>query len=112
MKKNSFSTKDLILSAIKNKLEGENIGKLLLNFSLHSDEYTFHVKPLDSEKAILFEVDKSDTSMIKRIFVSKIKRKIINIENYKTIMVLFDLSKDEIEMYLTDNKDEVTKLKI
>ena len=112
MKKSSFSTKDLILSAIKNKLEGENVSKLLLEFSLHTDNYNCHIKPLDSDKAIRFKLEKSETSMIKRMFVSKIKRKIENPDNYQTIIISVELDSDNFDIYLTDLNGEVTKLEI
>jgi len=112
MKKSMFNAKELVVNAIKDQLEKDNIEKLLLNFSLHSDEYSAHLKPLNNEKAIRFKIDESDTSMIKRVFVSKIKRKIENIENYKHLILSIDINKDEFELFLNDNNDNVTKFEI
>ena len=110
--KNTLTTKKLILDAIKTQLEKENVQKLLLVFSLHSDNYSCHVKALNNEKAIKFKIEPKETSMIKRMFVSKIVRKIENVENYKDIIITVEIDSDEFEIYLNDQNNEVTKLEI
>jgi len=110
--KSIINTKELILDAIKSKLESENIEKLLLVFSLHSDIYSAHVKPIDSTKSIKFNMNKKETSMIKKMFVSKIKRKIENIENFTDIIITVELEKNEFGIFLNDNQNVVTKFEM
>jgi len=108
--KKLINTKDLILNTIKDKLENDNIEKLLLVFNLHKDIYSSHIKLIDSNKTIKFNMDKKDTSMIKKMFVSKIRNKIENVENFKEIIITVELEKNDFGIFLSDNENVVTKL--
>jgi len=112
MKKPIFNTKNLIVDAVKSKLKEENIEKMLLNFSLHSDNYTVHLKPVDLDKPIKYHIEPKDTTMIKRLFVTKLKYKIKEIEKYQHIILSIDTNKNDFELFLRDKKDTVTKFEI
>jgi len=112
MKKSLIDTKSLVIDSIKSQLEKENIEKILLVLNLHNDIYSVHLKPNDLTKPMNFEIDKKETSMIKRMFVNKIKRKIENVNDYKDIMVSIDTNKEDFELFLNDNQNVVTKFEI
>ena len=110
--KSAINTKNLVLNAIKDKLESENISKLLLVFNLHTDIYSAHVKPVDSTKSIKFKMNQKETSMIKKMFVSKIRHKIENVNEYKDLIISVEIEKDEFGIFLNDNQNVVTKFEM
>ncbi len=111
-KKSLIDPKNLIIDSLKSQLENDNIQKMILNLSLHDNNYSVHIKPAESNKVMVYKMERSEITMIKRMFVSKIKHKIQNPENYKSIMLVIDLNKDDFELYLYDNNSEVTKFEI
>ena len=107
--KNLFDPKEMIVKNITAKLKEENISKLLLVFSLHNDKYSADFLPIDSDKKISFDLEPEDTSMIKKVFVNKLKRKIENVEDYENILLLIDTKDEDFNLYLNDKIGNVTK---
>ena len=110
--KSLIDTKKLIFDAIYEKLESENVEKILLVLGLHSDKYSVHIKPIDATRAMILKLEPSETSMIKRLFVTKMKYKIKEVEKYKNIIVSITKDNKDFEIFLNDYNDEVTKFEI
>lgn len=108
--KYSLSPKKLIINAIKNKLEGHNIEKIIMTFSLiDEDRYNIAIKPKDEAEIMKFEIQPKDITILKKIFVSKIYRSIKQPENYKAIILQCDLITEDFAIFLQDNNMNVTK---
>jgi hypothetical protein len=106
----NLSPKKLIINAIKNKLTGHNIESIILTFSLiDEDRYNIAVKPLDDKQIVSYIITPQDTTLLKKIFVTKIYRTLKNPENYKAIILQCDLKNEDFDIFLQDKKNEVTK---
>jgi hypothetical protein len=103
-----LDTKTLIIDAIKNRLDGENIEKIHMIFSISDDRYSVSLKQLDSDKRMNYNVNPEDISFIKKMFVSKILKTLDNSENYKAIILQIDLELNKFDIFLQDKKDDVT----
>jgi len=108
--KYSLSPKKLIINAIKSKLENHNIEKIILTFSLiDEDRYNIAIKPKDENEVMTFEIEPKDITILKKIFVNKIRRTIKQPENFKAIIIQCDLIIEDFAIFLQDLKNEVTK---
>lgn len=108
--KNFLNPKNLIITSIKEKLAGENVERIILVLSfIDEDRYSISIKPLDSEKPLLFDVKPKDVSLIKKIFVNKIYRTIKEKDKYKAVILEIDLLNESLELFLQDNKNDVIK---
>jgi hypothetical protein len=108
--KYSLSPKKLIINAIKSKLENHNIEKIILTFSLiDEDRYNIAIKPKDENEVMTFEIEPKDITILKKIFVNKIRRTIKQPENFKAIILQCDLITEDFAIFLQDLKNEVTK---
>jgi hypothetical protein len=108
--KYSLSPKKLIINAIKSKLENHNIEKIILTFSLiDEDRYNIAIKPLNEDEVMTFEIEPKDITILKKIFVNKIRRTIKQPENFKAIILQCDLITEDFAIFLQDLKNEVTK---
>jgi hypothetical protein len=106
----NLSPKKLVINAIKSKLSGHNIERIILTFSLiDEDRYNIAVKPLDDKEIVSFILTPKDTSLLKKIFVTKIYRTLQNPEDYKAIILQCDLKTEDFDIFLQNKKNDVTK---
>jgi len=108
MKKDFFNPVKLIIKSIKDKLEGQNVDRIILVFSFIDERYSISIKPLDNSKPLMFEVEPKDVSLIKKIFVNKIYRS-IDQAKYKALILQLDLPNEKIDLFLQNNNNEVLK---
>lgn len=105
-----LTPKKIILNAIKNKLEGTGIKKLVLVFNVRTDEYNVMFSS-DGKKVIKLEIEQSEINMLKKVFISKIERKVRQEfkKDFTSLIFTFDLMNDDIEIFIEDIFKEVTK---
>ncbi len=108
--KSLFSPEKLVIMSVKDKLEGENIEKIIFVMSfIDEDKYSIALKPLDNSKPVTFEIKPKDVSLIKKLFVNKIYRSLKEKENYKAVILDCDLKTETLNLFLQNGKDEIVK---
>lgn len=105
-----FTPKRIILDAIRTKLEGTGITKLVLVFNVHNDNYNVMFSNHEN-KSIKVEIDQKDVTLLKKLFVSKVERKVRQefSRDFNCLIFVFDFNKDDIEIFIEDVFKNVTK---
>ena len=101
------------MDAIKSKLQPEGITKMIIVFSLDTDKYNVMLSKEDNTKPLKLEISQKEISLIKLIFINKIKRKVEKETKgkVKSIIVEIDFLVDEFNIFIQDEKLDVTKFK-
>lgn len=106
-----ITPKKIILDAIKTRLNRSGCIKMILSFPIDEDNYTIMLKNETGETTNV-NLDKSDISLIKKIFISRIvsswNEKNPDIEP-KRIQVLINIIDESIDAFITDYKEKVYK---
>jgi hypothetical protein len=105
-----ITPKGIIIEALKTKFEGTGIRKLVLVFNVKSDNYNIMVAQ-DNDKPLKLELEQKDISVIKKVLVSKLERKIRQEfkKDFKTFSVVFDFTRSTLEVFIEDIFGVVTK---
>lgn len=106
-----LTPKSIILGAIKDRLAGTGISFITLIFPVDSDTgYNIMVKN-ESGETLSFTLEKSDITMIKKLFIKRIINKWN--ENFdiepKSIIIQINTIKESIEVFINDFKEIVHK---
>jgi hypothetical protein len=102
--------KNIILSAIKEKLQGTGVTKLTLVFSVETDHYNIMVSNAEG-KAMKIDITQDDLTTIKKLFI----KRIVNSWNMKyddeikNVIIQVDLEKSSLELFIQTPKDDVLK---
>lgn len=106
-----ITPKRIIMDAIKTRLTGSGCVKMILTFPVDSDNYIIMLKN-DSGENTKFEIDKSEISLIKKIFVKRIisawNEKNPDIEP-KSIQILIDILSEDIEVFIDSYYGKIFK---
>src|SRR5665647_642776 len=105
---NIFTPKNLIFRAIKSKLSGTGIVKIILVFNVKTNKYNIMLSKEDN-KSMKLEIEENEINMLKRMFISKIEKK-YNSENKKeiqSIILQMDLLNDDLKVFVEDEKKNV-----
>ena len=111
-KKSSYfdflSPKKLIMNAIRERLEGTGIIKLVLVFNTITDRYNVMLSKEDNSKLKL-EIEEDEITMIKKIFVSKIvKAYAMKSDRFiKAVIIDVNFRDDDIKIFIEDMNSEV-----
>lgn len=103
-----FTPEKLIFKAIKSKLEGTGIVKIMLVFNVKTDKYNIMLSKEDNTSMKL-EIEENEISMLKKMFISKIEKK-FNSESKKeinSVILQMDIIADELKVFIEDTKKEV-----
>jgi hypothetical protein len=105
-----FTPKRIILNAIKDKLEGQGICKLILVFNVLTDKYNIMLSKFD-KTGIKIDLDDNEVNMIKKIFINKIfsKYKEKHDKEVKDIIIEINFESNELNIFIQDTKNEVEK---
>ena len=98
---NLFTPEKLIFKAIKSKLEGTGIIKIMLVFNTKTDKYNIMLSKQDNTN-IKLEIEENQISMLKKMFISKIEKK-FNSESKKeinSIILQMDIVTDELKVFI------------
>jgi hypothetical protein len=108
----SLTPKNILMNAIKDKLEGTGIVKIVMLFSVETDMYNFMLSNRDGSKMKL-EITQDEITMIKKMFIRRIctawnNKYDIEIKN---VIVQIDVENSEIEIFIQDKtiKENVHK---
>jgi hypothetical protein len=105
-----FTPKRIILDAIRDKLEGTGINKLVLVFNVRTDTYNVMFSTQEN-KSINIDIEEKEVTMLKKIFVNKVERKVRQEfkKDFDSLIFTFDMKKDDIEIFIEDIFKNVTK---
>ena len=100
--------KNIILDAIRNRLEGTGITKLILIFNTKTDKYNIMLSK-DDGGSIKLDIEKDDITKIKKVFINRIYKKYQEQFNkdIKAIIIEINLTADELKVLTQDLKDNV-----
>ena len=102
--------KNIIMNAIKDRLQGTGVVKLVLVFGVETDKYNVMVSNT-SGQAMKIEVTEDELTTIKKLFI----KRIVNAytmkfdEPIKDVIIQIDLEKEQFELFIQNPKDEVIK---
>jgi hypothetical protein len=106
----SLTPKSIILNAIKDKCEGTGIAKIVLYFNTKTEIYNVMFSKEDNT-SMKMNIEEKEINLIKRFFVSKIKRlweqKYDN--EVKAVILQFDLKDTSLKIFIEDENSKVTK---
>jgi hypothetical protein len=122
MAKNNFSAikkyasfdllkpKNIIMSAIKDRLQGTGVVKMVLIFGVETDHYKVMVSNTEGQ-AMKIEVTEDELTTIKKLFIKRIVNSYTMKfdEPIKDVIIQIDLEKEEFELFIQNPKDEVIK---
>jgi hypothetical protein len=100
--------KNIILDAIRSRLEGTGITKLILIFNTQTDKYNIMLSK-DDGGSIKLDIEKDDITKIKKVFINRIYKKYQEQYNkdIKAIIIEINLTIDELKVLTQDLKDNV-----
>ena len=106
-----LTPKNIILDAIKTKLEPEGISKLVLIFNVMTDKYNVMLSKEDGGRLKL-DLEEKEVNMIKKMFIEKIKTKFSeeSQNEIKNIIIELDLKESVFKVFIEDINEDVTKL--
>jgi hypothetical protein len=103
----SLTPKSLIFNAIKSKLKGTGINKIVAMFNIIDDTYNLMAQ-VENGKPIKFELTENELNKIKSMFILKLLEKVKKTEKeeIKNIIIQVCLSENQIKLfYETINSD-------
>ena len=103
-----LTPKNIILDAIRSRLEGTGITKLILIFNTQTDKYNIMLSK-DDGGSIKLDIEKDDITKIKKVFINRIYKKYQEQYNkdIKAIIIEINLTIDELKVLTQDLKDNV-----
>jgi len=107
---NRLTPKYIIMNAIKDRLEGTGIIKLVLIFDIITDKYTIHVSKNDNSSMKL-NIEKDEITLLKKLFINKVERKYreSSDKDIKAVIVQLNFEADDIQVFIEDSKENVEK---
>jgi thymidylate kinase len=105
---NFLSPKKIIIDAIRNRLEGTGIIKMILYFNIKTDKYNVMLSNRDNGKMKL-DIEQDDITKIKRIFVNRVQKKFeeLSDKEIKAIIIDVNFDEDDIKIFIEDMKSNV-----
>ena len=105
-----FTPKKIIFNAIKDKLSGTGIIKLVLVFNVITDRYNIMLSKEDN-KTLKLKIEEDEITMIKKLFVRKIENKYKEVSDkiIKDIIIEVDFRTEDIKIFIQDMNDEVER---
>ena len=102
--------KNIIMNAIKDRLQGTGVVKLVLIFGVETDHYKVMVSNTEG-KAMKIEVTEDELTTIKKLFIKRIVNSYTMKfdEPIKDVIIQIDIEKEQFELFIQNPKDEVIK---
>jgi hypothetical protein len=106
-----LTPKNIVLDALKSKLEPEGISKIVFIFNVLTDKYNIMLSKEDGGKLKL-DLEEKEINMIKKMFIEKIKTKFSeeSQSEIKNIIIELNLKESEFKVFIEDINEDVTKL--
>lgn len=102
--------KNIILSAIKERLADTGVTKLVLIFSVETDQYKIMVSN-EAGQSMKIDITQDDLTTIKKLFVKRIVNswQLKYDDPVKDVIIQVDIPANSIELFIQTPKDEVLK---
>jgi len=103
-----LNPKRIIFDAVKTKLEGTGIVKLVLVFNVKTDKYNVMLSKEDNSSMKL-DIEQDEITLVKKVLVNKIQKKYeqTSDKEINSIIVQMDIKNDDIKIFIEDTKKEV-----
>jgi hypothetical protein len=106
-----MTANNIFINAIKHKLQGQGIEKIVMIFDIITDKYNVMLRNAENKK-MKIEISDNEITMLKKMFINKIVKKFNGeypeVEVQKVIIQL-DLINSIFEVFIEDQKNIVTK---
>ena len=100
-----LTPKNILFNALKSKLEGQGIDKIILEFFMDSSKYNLYLRS-EANGALKIDLTENEINTLKKLFITRINQKII--EKYdktpEKIMLTYNVRNSVMEVYFTDNE--------
>jgi len=105
-----ISYKSLLFNAVKEKLKGTGINKIVLQFFIETDQYNVYLSQ-DTNHSYKADVTEEEATKLKKILINKIVRKIQaeHDEELKSVIIQMNFTEESFEIFYEDIKDKVYK---
>jgi len=108
-----FSPKRIILNAVKDKLQGTGITRMVLVFNIQNDCYNVMLRNTDG-KSLKLDIEEKEINMIKKMFVNRIVRKYNEDSDREVKAVIVEINleldvDDALRVFIQDIQDRVQK---
>jgi len=105
-----LTPKDIIFDAVKKKLEGTGINKIILQFYLDSEKYNVYFSQ-DTHNDALMDIKDKEITMLKKMFIDKIVKKIRvkHDHDIKAIMLQMNFIGESFDVFYEDVQDKTYK---
>ena len=106
--KESLMPKNIILNAIRDKMEGIGVVKISMIFNIETDKYTVIITDKDEKKTKL-PLETNEINMIKKVFISRIvkKYKENTFDDIRNVIIQIGLNNSLLEVFIEDTIGEV-----
>ena len=106
--KDSLMPKNIILNAIRDKMEGIGVVKISMIFNIETDKYTVIITDKDEKKTKL-PLETNEINMIKKVFISRIvkKYKENTFDDIRNVIIQIGLNDSLLEIFIEDTTGEV-----
>ena len=103
-----FTFKNILLDAIKQRLEGTGITKMILIFNITNNTYNVMLQN-ENNSSMKLNIEKDDVTKLKFMFVDKIIKKYyeMNTKEIKSLIIQINLSINDIQLFTQDLKDNI-----
>jgi hypothetical protein len=110
--KEALMPKNIILNAIKDKMEGTGVIKISMIFNVLTDKYTVIITDKDNKKTKI-PLESNEINMIKKVFISRIVRKYQEQTNVfdvlRSVIIQIGLNESLLEVFIENTEGTVEK---
>jgi hypothetical protein len=106
--KDSLMPKNIILNAIRDKMEGTGVQKISMIFNVETDKYTVIITDKDNKKTKV-PLESNEINMIKKVFISRIvkKYKENTFDDIRNVIIQIGLNDSLLEVFIEDTTGQV-----
>jgi hypothetical protein len=104
----AFTPKNAIFNALKDKLEGTGIIKLVLVFNIQTDKYNVMLSKKDNT-SLKLDIQEDEITMVKKILINRIVKKYRedSDKEIKCVIIQVHIEEEDMKVFIMNNKEEV-----
>jgi hypothetical protein len=108
--KEALMPKNIILNAIKDKMEGTGVKKISMIFNVETDKYNIILTDIEDKKTKV-PLESNEINMIKKVFISRIIRKYKenSFNEMRNIILQIGIDESLLEIFIEDTTGTVEK---
>lgn len=105
-----MTPKEIIIDQIKDRFKDSGIINALITFNVIDDTYNVMLRKEDNTDLKL-DIDKKEISLIKLVFINKVRRKYEKEtkDKMKVLILQLDILHDNFDVFIENTKGTVTK---